>query len=60
MTNPCDDRTPTQKPRQRAETSLPPPEDSDRSAPLPGSLEEFILDRFSTKLENPETGRRVP
>ena len=29
------------------------------SDPLPGSMEEFIRDRFSTKLEDPRTGRRI-
>jgi len=26
---------------------------------LPGSIEEFIRDRFSTKLEDPHTGRKL-
>ena len=31
----------------------------ERSDPLPGSIDEFLLDRFSTKLEDPRTGRKV-
>ena len=31
----------------------------ERSDPFPGSIEEFHLDRFSTKLEDPRTGRRI-
>ena len=27
--------------------------------PLPGSMDEFLLDRFSTTLEDPRTGRRI-
>ena len=27
--------------------------------PFPGSIEEFLLDRFSTKLEDPRTGRKI-
>lgn len=34
-------------------------EHGEMSDPLPGSMEEFILDRFSTKLEDPHTGRRI-
>ena len=32
---------------------------SEMSDPLPGSMEEFIRDRFSTKLEDPRTGRKT-
>lgn len=31
----------------------------ERSDPFPESIEEFLLDRFSTKLEDPRTGRKV-
>jgi len=31
----------------------------ERSDPFPGSIEEFLLDRFSTKLEDPRTGRKI-
>ena len=31
----------------------------ERSDPFPGSIEEFFLDRFSTKLEDPRTGRKI-
>ena len=31
----------------------------ERSDPFPGSIEEFLLDRPSTKLEDPRTGRKV-
>ena len=34
-------------------------EHGETSDPLPGSMEEFIRDRFSTKLEDPHTGRRI-
>jgi hypothetical protein len=27
--------------------------------PLPGSMEDVLLDRFSKKLEDPLTGRRI-
>jgi hypothetical protein len=29
------------------------------SDPSPGSIEEFIRDSFSTKLEDPRTGRKI-
>ena len=31
----------------------------ERSNPFPGSIEDFLLDRFSTKLEDPRTGRKI-
>ena len=31
----------------------------ERSDPFPGSIEEFLLDRFSTKLEDSRTGRKI-
>jgi len=31
----------------------------ERSDPFPGSIEEFLLDRFSTKLADPRTGRKI-
>ena len=34
-------------------------EHGETSDSLPGSVEEFIRDRFSTKLEDPRTGRKV-
>ena len=34
-------------------------EQGETSDSLPGSIEEFIRDRFSTKLEDPHTGRKV-
>ena len=34
-------------------------EHGETNAPLPGSIEEFIRDRFSTKLEDPRTGRKI-
>ncbi len=34
-------------------------ERGETSDPSPQTIEEFIRDRFSTKLEDPHTGRRV-
>ena len=34
-------------------------EHSEMSDSLPEAMEEFIRDRFSTKLEDPHTGRKV-
>ena len=34
-------------------------EHGETNAALPGSIEEFIRDRFSTKLEDPRTGRKI-
>jgi len=49
-----------------AEQTAPPqpggillPEPDGAGQPLPGSLEEFLLDRFSTTLEDPRTGLRI-
>lgn len=39
--------------------SIPYPEHDETNGPLPESIEEFIRDRFSTKLENPRTGRKT-
>ena len=34
-------------------------EHGETSDPSPQSIEEFIHDRYSTKLEDPHTGRRI-
>lgn len=36
-----------------------PSEHGETSDSLPESIEEFLRDRFSTKLEDPHTGRRI-
>jgi hypothetical protein len=52
-----DDRRRTEAPQPSVDVQ--PLEDGDTSGPLPGSLEEFLLDRFGTTLEDPRTGRKV-
>ncbi len=52
-----EDRRPIQAPQQFADVR--PSEEGDTSEPLRVSLDEFILDRFQTKLEDPQTGRKL-
>lgn len=66
MTDPQGDQAPTQDSLESAaetvETSSSGAlcsEHGETSDSLPGSIEEFIRDRFSTKLEDPHTGRMV-
>jgi len=66
MTDLHRDEKPIPESRERTITTAEPNssdnrycECDERSDPFPGSIEEFLLDRFSTKLEDPRTGRRV-
>lgn len=66
MTEPRGDVLPTPKSLERAEAAaerssrgVMSSEDGETSDSLPESIEEFIRDRFSTKLEDPDTGRRI-
>lgn len=66
MTNPCPDGDPMPEASTAADQAVPShaggiplPEPDGAGQPLPGSLEEFLLDRFSTTLEDPRTGLRI-
>ena len=66
MTDPQGDQAPTQDSLESAEDTVGTSssgilysEQGETSDSLPGSIEEFIRDRFSTKLEDPHTGRKV-
>lgn len=66
MADPRGDQAPTQDSPESSEETVETSssgtlcsEHGEMSDPLPGSVEEFIRDRFSTKLEDPHTGRRI-
>lgn len=66
MTDSPGDQAPTQDSLESSEETVKASsngtlcsEHGETSDPLPGSIEEFIRDRFSTKLEDPHTGRRI-
>ncbi len=66
MTDPHCDVVPTPESLERAEAAVErnlvgvlPSEHGETSDSLPESIEEFLRDRFNTKLEDPHTGRRI-
>ena len=66
MTDPQGDQAPIQDSLESSEDTVGTSpggtlcsEQGETSDSLPGSIEEFIRDRFSTKLEDPHTGRKV-
>jgi len=66
MTDPRGDQAPTQDSLEGSEAIVKTnssgilcSEHGETSDSLPGSIDEFLYDRFSTKLEDPRTGRKV-